>query len=611
MNNPHHYILMSLLFLLLAHTAGAQDLIVKEMKPLPQDSTASIPENRYEDNNADFCGLVKVLLPAPNASFEGLILNQRQKGDGEYWVFMAKDSRRLKVVVPNYLPLEVDFRDYDNCIIQSLQTYVLTITLPNDGEKKPLGELTKEKDKPLLAANDDFIVLKDERNITRTNDGLILYDSWSFFLKLHPDKSASVCSYKEKSKNKRFDKDTVRIPSKVSYQGETYMVKRIEKKAFFESHIKYISLPSTLITIEPQAFQSCWLREIVVPDDVSNIGERTFYNCTSLEKVVLPSHLNELGNEAFSNCKELARINLPQSLVHIGNNVFENCWKISNDDQSLPEGLVSIGRGAFGNSSFFKEVTIPSSVESIGEMPFNSAILKSIQVEKGNTHYLVEDGALFNKDKTLLLAITIRESYQIPSTVKRIGNGAFSGMKLLTSVEIPSSVTEIGDLAFRNCYIRTITIPSSVINIGYGAFGYCNIRTITLPSSVKKIGAKCFYSCELLQSVHLPSTLDTIPADAFLGCYDLSDITIPTSLKVIGDNAFHDCGIKELIFPITVTDIGNDAFCFCKELSKLVIPKAAHLGKGAFDFTDKLNNISFLLPDGKIENVPRKKYWVR
>ena len=106
---------------------------VKSMVSIPSDQTANLAENMYQDLNGDYGGLVKVMLAASNATFEGLVLKTQVHSASEYWVFMAKGSDRLKVTVPGYLPLKVDFRDYKDCIIQSRHTYVLTITLPQSG----------------------------------------------------------------------------------------------------------------------------------------------------------------------------------------------------------------------------------------------------------------------------------------------------------------------------------------------------------------------------------------------------------------------------------------------------------------------------------------------
>ena len=126
-------LLLLLLALLMPALTQAQEMRVKGMALDPNDVTANLSENLILDNNDAYAGLVKVYLAAANAEFEGLVLKSILHGAGEYWVFMAKDSYRLRVRVPGYLPLELNFRDYGIKGIDSRRTYVLTITLPQVG----------------------------------------------------------------------------------------------------------------------------------------------------------------------------------------------------------------------------------------------------------------------------------------------------------------------------------------------------------------------------------------------------------------------------------------------------------------------------------------------
>ena len=127
-------IMLLLLALLLPTLAHAQEMAVKSMVLDPSDATANLSENLIQDNNGDYAGLVKVNLAASGATFEGLVLRQQAHNASEYWVFMAKDSYKLKVVVPGVLPLNINFREYGIEGIESRRTYVLTITVPQTGQ---------------------------------------------------------------------------------------------------------------------------------------------------------------------------------------------------------------------------------------------------------------------------------------------------------------------------------------------------------------------------------------------------------------------------------------------------------------------------------------------
>ena len=140
MKTRHISYLFWILTLLLALPASAQEMTVKSMVHDPFDQTANLSENMYKDNNQEYGGLVKVRLAVSGATFEGWVLKQEPHGAGEYWVFMAKGSGGLTVKAPGYLPLEVDFSNYDDCIVKSLHTYILTITLPQAAVAGPVDD---------------------------------------------------------------------------------------------------------------------------------------------------------------------------------------------------------------------------------------------------------------------------------------------------------------------------------------------------------------------------------------------------------------------------------------------------------------------------------------
>ena len=85
-------------------------------------------------------------------------------------------------------------------------------------------------------------------------------------------------------------------------------------------------------------------------------------------------------------------------------------------------------------------------------------------------------------------------SAEFPSTLKKIGFGAFRKCGNLTSVVFPDGLEEIGSCAFDQCGMayRFIAIPKSVKIIGSSAFDKCIGLTVILPASVEKVGAEAF-----------------------------------------------------------------------------------------------------------------------
>ncbi len=47
------------------------------------------------------------------------------------------------------------------------------------------------------------------------------------------------------------------------------------------------------------------ITEIVIGEGISRIGDRSFYNCISVQKINIPNSVTEIGNYAFRNCDEI------------------------------------------------------------------------------------------------------------------------------------------------------------------------------------------------------------------------------------------------------------------------------------------------------------------
>ncbi len=126
-------ILLSVFALL--NTAMAQELTVKSFVLAPTDITAQT-EGR-KDLNGDACALVKISFVGDVADVEGNVIKPLVKRNNETWAFMTQESRQMKVITKDYLPLMVTFGDYGIEKLQSNRTYVLTLTKPS-GVQEPV-----------------------------------------------------------------------------------------------------------------------------------------------------------------------------------------------------------------------------------------------------------------------------------------------------------------------------------------------------------------------------------------------------------------------------------------------------------------------------------------
>ena len=333
----------------------------------------------------------------------------------------------------------------------------------------------------------------------------------------------------------------------------------------------------------------------------------------SIQSVVISDGVASIGNYTFSDCSSLTSITIPNSVTSIGDYAFYYCRSLTSID--IPNSVTSIGDGAFYVCNDLTSIVIPNSVTSIGDHAFAYCIsLTSIEVNTGNNNYKSENGVLFNKAMTTLIAHPAgrRGGYAIPNSVTSIGNYAFYHCSSLTSIDIPNSVTSIGNHAFYGCRgLTSIEIPNSVTSIGDGAFGNCisltSIEVNTGNNNYKSENGVLFnkamttiviYPAGKQGGYAIPNSVTSIGNYAFFYCSSLTSIDIPNSVTSIGDYVFFDCNaLTSITIPNSVTSIGNYAFSYCSSLASITIPNSVtSVGDSAFENTAWYNN----QPDGII-----------
>ncbi len=222
---------------------------------------------------------------------------------------------------------------------------------------------------------------------------------------------------------------------------------------------------------------------LILPDTITKIGDRTFRDCTLLESVTLPDGVTSIGVQAFSSCESLNSITIPDSVTSIGANAF---GYTSLESVIIPNSVTSMDKNAFYNCASLKSITISDNIASIGNSTFYGC--------------------------------TSLESITIPNSVTSIGNGAFTNCKSLKSIAIPDNVTSIGKNAFGSCNsLESVMISNSVTNIDAGAFQLCtSLKTVTILDGVTSIGASAFWKCSSLESITIPNSVTNIGGEAFL-----------------------------------------------------------------------------------------------
>lgn len=152
----------------------------------------------------------------------------------------------------------------------------------------------------------------------------------------------------------------------------------------------------------------------------------------------------------------------------------------------------------------------------------------------------------------LVIPSTVR-SQGVDYTVKEIDAHALQGCEGLRSVTIPSTIERIGFGAFSACTnIDSIlfepTTTATPLAIGAYAFYRCRqMRKISLPQRVYRLGAAAFEGCAAVNTLEMPAGLDTIHERTFYGCSLLHTVTLGSVVRSIGWQSFYGCNVLDTL----------------------------------------------------------------
>ena len=340
--------------------------------------------------------------------------------------------------------------------------------------------------------------------------------------------------------------------------------------------------------------------KIIIPENITSIGEIAFRDCTGLTSVSFPASLTSIGESAFRACTGLTSVSFPASLTSIGKNAFDGCKGLTSVDLSICTSLTSIGGYAFDGCTGLTSVSFPASLTSIGWSAFEKC--------------------------SGLTTVSLSGCTSLTS----IGESAFIRCSGLTSVSFPASLTSIGWHAFNGCSgLKSVTFPASLTSIGSYAFYECKgLTSVSFPASLTSIGESAFEGCSSLTSVTVDVGNSTYKAvDNVVYTKDgttlvfaaggLTSVTIPNTVTSIGNGAFDGCtGITSVSFPASLTKIGRWAFSGCDNLTSATFADAA--GWAVCDDNGYENGVSYIQQSDLanpataakyLRDTYRKKYW--
>lgn len=351
---------------------------------------------------------------------------------------------------------------------------------------------------------------------------------------------------------------TLVVPA--THDGKT--VNKIGARAFRVSStgdkIEKIILPSSITTLDKQAFYMTNAKSIELDGTFTEIPDECFRYSSKLESITFATGMTvtSIGEYAFSETG-LSSFNF-SGVETVGDYAFQKCSKLATI--TMDNHLKSFGRYAFGNCTELKTINFGQYAPSFGYGVFDGCTKLPLYTED-NIKYLGSSTnkymVLFNGENYADYNLVIPSGCQTiyPYAFGSYSGSEYSGNTHIRYLTLPSTLRIIGTHAFDYCeYLQSVTIDGLSVNlkeIHLGAFYHTNLSNFILPEGLVVLGDAFRFTP--LSSINIPSTVTEFSPEMFIQMDELETITVSTSHPSYStrDNYLYDkAGTKLIRIPI-------------------------------------------------------------
>ena len=312
-------------------------------------------------------------------------------------------------------------------------------------------------------------------------------------------------------------------------------VTSIGRYAFYYcSNLTSVTIPSSLTEIKYGAFAECNAITRVNTSDIAawcnidfgstplSYAHKLYLNNELITNLIIPEGVTAISNRAFFNCSSLQSVSFPLSLTSVGDDAFYGCNAITRVNIS--------DIAAWCNINFERGFISETILDPNGGVVWVSD--DEDEWEYTVPRYIYSSNPLYYAHK-LYLNNELITNLIIPEGVTAIGQGAFFNCSSLQSVSFPRSLTRVGRQAFDGCSnVATVEASDwdSWNNIQFVSYSKEYISDIDLEekdnhdNSMYFPGTYDYYYIESLRKTTLDYCSNPIYASCVSGISDYSSI---------------------------------------------------------------------------------------
>ena len=346
------------------------------------------------------------------------------------------------------------------------------------------------------------------------------------------------------------------------------------------------------------------LTSIVIPDKITKIDSKAFFDCVGLESVIIGKGVKTIESSAFEYCTSLINVfykGTSEEWKHISVEYFNDSLKNANRYYYIENGNNAPTDG--GNYWYFDAEGNAKiwGTHDYSVMNYNDAqhwyececgVVDSSTIE---SHF---GGTATCKE--LAKCTICEQSYGDLGKHSIVDDECvLCGFKYNDTFEYELSedltyyiVTGIGDYNDEDLYIPLKHDGLPVKEIASQAFAYCNsFKHAIIGASVTTIGDVAFFGCEGLIDVTIGEGVATIGERVFVGCPSLVNIEVDSNnaayASIDGNLYDKDCKTlvqyapgkvdSEFVIPESVERIGDYSIYYCHGVGSVVIGKNVSL----------------------------------